>query len=316
MDKSDAKRPTSTASWTRFQICFSIFPRPERKNIAWMNDIICKFTLPCGLVVECCAGKFSGYKALCFYSGTSSLSGVTWTWSMSLLVSRNWPSHFVCQVLNMPNITAENDVPQAASTNVEAIEELDLRRFVSVREKPAGFSTTQTFLLHKLYHVSIYHTEYSLYDQAQKFLTNLWTREWRWRLDMFDVCSLLAVNCGAFGVKTKASNISRDSVGCCTFSDRLFGAGEIEGCYYGTLVYSNLTTEKQVWKTYREYVMFVTAHDFSLWAFKVAKTFLHRTEKERIARIVPAHFCCMQFIDDSRYRPGIKSTEIQRHPKQ
>lgn len=79
---------------------------------------------------------------------------------------------------------------------------------------------------------------------------------------MFNVRSPLAVDCSAFAVRAKASNIQHDCVGCCVFSGRLFGAIEIVGYYNGTLIYSNLTTQKSVHKSYVGRVISVTIKDF------------------------------------------------------
>lgn len=50
--------------WYVFSASFSkVLPRPGLKNISRMKDIICKFTLPGGLVLACCADTFSGAKA-------------------------------------------------------------------------------------------------------------------------------------------------------------------------------------------------------------------------------------------------------------
>lgn len=37
---------------------------PEQKNVLWMKDIMREFTLPSGLVVDCCDGTCSVAKAL------------------------------------------------------------------------------------------------------------------------------------------------------------------------------------------------------------------------------------------------------------
>lgn len=66
---------------------------------------------------------------------------------------------------------------------------------------------------------------------------------------MFDICSLLVVDCGVFGVTVKAFNISRGRVVHDMFSGRLFGAREVVGYYYQLLVYSNVSMQKPAGKT-------------------------------------------------------------------
>lgn len=63
---------------------------------------------------------------------------------------------------------------------------------------------------------------------------------------MFDVHYPLVEDSGAFGVKAKPSNITNGSFGCGLFSSRPFEAGEVVGCYYGPLVYSDLMTQMLV----------------------------------------------------------------------
>lgn len=84
------------------------------------------------------------------------------------------------------------------------------------------------------------------------------------------------MDCGAFSVKLKASNIQHDCIVCSMFSGRPFGAGEKAEYYDGTSVYSNLTTQKQVQKNHGDGVKFVTVDDFPIWAFKVPATLLDR----------------------------------------
>lgn len=91
------------------------------------------------------------------------------------------------------------------------------------------------------------------------------------------------VDCNAFCVKLKASNIPHDGVGCGVLSGRLFAAGEIARYYYQILIYSNLTTQKHFQKTYDDEVMYVAIYNFTKRLFKFPQTFLERTEKKRSA---------------------------------
>lgn len=70
------------------------------------------------------------------------------------------------------NITGDDDVQQAASTFVKAMEELHLKRRIDVWEMLAGFSITQLFswLIH--YHQLPCHMKYSLNDQAKTSQVN------------------------------------------------------------------------------------------------------------------------------------------------
>lgn len=121
----------------------------------------------------------------------------------------------------------------------------------------------QTFPLRILYHPSTYYMDYSPSDHTKNITAKLWTPHRRSNLDMFDVCSLLAVVGGAFGVNVKTSNIQHDRVRCKVCSGRPFGAEKIVGYFYLTLVYSKLTTQKQVRKQYGDGIASVTVDNFS-----------------------------------------------------
>lgn len=74
--------------------------------------------------------------------------------------------------------------------------------------------------------------------------------------------SLLAVDCGAFGAKLRASNIHHDGVGGHVFSGQSLSSRGIVEIFHGLLVYSNLTTQMWARKTYIHGVMFVTVDNF------------------------------------------------------
>lgn len=146
------------------------------------------------------------------------------------------------------NTTEERYLYQAASTFVKAVEELNRKRRFDVWETPARIPIIETFPLHIFYHLSTYRMKYSLIYQAKTIPTNLSTPHWSLRLDMYDVCYLFAVDCGAFRIRMEASKMHCDSVICGVFSGRLSAAGEILRFYYETLVYLSRTTQIQVQK--------------------------------------------------------------------
>lgn len=65
-------------------------------------------------------------------------------------------------------------------------------------------------------------------------------------------------------------------------------------------------------KIYSCGVMSVIVDEFSLWAFVTPELFSDCTRKEKSARVVLAHFCSIRFINNSRYLPKEKTTEMQR----
>lgn len=61
-------------------------------------------------------------------------------------------------------------------------------------------------------------------------LVYLWTSRWRSRFDVFAVQSLLAVDCGAFGIILKPLNILHGFAGYGVFGGFPSEAGVIKGC--------------------------------------------------------------------------------------
>lgn len=122
---------------------------------------------------------------------------------------------------------------------------LELNRRKNAWETRTCFPVMQTFFFHIIYHLLMYDMAYFIYDQSKNAPANLWTPLWHSRLDMYDVCFLLVVDCGTFGVKVEASIISHDSVRCGLFSSRSFRAEEIRENHYGTLAYSGWTKQWQ-----------------------------------------------------------------------
>lgn len=91
----------------------------------------------------------------------------------------------------------------------------------------------------------------------------------------------------------KPSNIIQDNAVYGMFIWRPFRTKDIVGYYYGTLLYSDLTLQKQVQKTYGEDNMSVKVETFNIWGLRLPKTFCDRAENKRGAWIVPDFFCCM-----------------------
>lgn len=90
--------------------------------------------------------------------------------------------------------------------------------YFDVRITPAKFPIMHKFSLHILYPLLMYYTEHSLFSRVKNILPKLWATRWHSRLDMFDVCYLLALDCSAFGVRLNEPNISNGNVGLVVFS--------------------------------------------------------------------------------------------------
>lgn len=169
----------------------------------------------------------------------------------------------------------------------------ELKRRADAGETSAWYPSMQTFPFYILYHLWTYYSGYSLPDQTKKIPAYLWSLRWRLRLNTFHVRSLLSVDCGACGIVLKPSKIMHDSDGCGVFVGRPFGTRQIVGYCYGTLVYSNLTKQKQARKTYVDGIMSVSVADFNTWGFKLPKKSRDGAENKIGALTVPAPSCCI-----------------------
>ena len=82
------------------------------------------------------------------------------------------------------------------------------------------------------------------------------------------------------------------------FTSKKIGAGEVIGCYYGTLVYENLSEgPSNRRRVYGEGTMAVPVENFAKWALKLQ----HQTQSGKDVRIYPAPFCVMRLLNDARY---------------
>lgn len=117
---------------------------------------------------------------------------------------------------------------QATFKFAKAMEGLDLKSFMEEWETSVGFPIIPISPLHTLYYLLTYQRSIHFINR-RKNPSKFWTPRLHSRLDLFDVRSLPAVDCDAFGVEVKASNVPHVSVECGVLSCSLFGAGEIVG---------------------------------------------------------------------------------------
>lgn len=96
-------------------------------------------------------------------------------------------------------------------------------------------------------------------------------------------------------------------------SRRSFGAGEIVGYYWYTLVYSDLATEEQSRESYGYAILFLTVKDFSGWGCRRSETFPDRQGIKNETWIVSDHFFSMQFLSYHRYLPGVRCTYVKKN---
>lgn len=134
---------------------------------------------------------------------------------------------------------------------------------------------------------------------------------------MYNVGSLLAVYCIAAEVVLKKSEKPHKRTRQGLFTGYPIRAREMVGYYYGSQLYSKLGGQKKVKNTYGKGVMAGTVKPFLYWAFKITDRLVDGRGVEQTSLIVPSQFCCMQGIEDGRYLPEDKATDIVKrtHPR-
>lgn len=122
----------------------------------------------------------------------------------------------------------------------------------------------QMLSLHMLLYVSTYHGE-ELSGIARNVSVNQRSAKWVATLFMYDVFSLIAVECGADGVLPKLSEIKHKAAERSMKAACPLEAEEVVGYCYGPLIYCDLCGWKQLMNTYGEGVIAVIVEQFSKW---------------------------------------------------
>lgn len=278
-----------------------------------MENIIDKLTLSRNLIVDCC-DQTSSVAKWCML-----LSLQKWFVECDLDLERSTSSLFqlVLAFAQKPltkksDITGKDDLQQAGFTFVKAMKDLDLKLHIYVQEMPAGFPTMRTFPLLIIFHLSTYHMEYSLYEQTKYISKNVWALRWCLQLDMLDICSMLAIDCGTVGVKVNTSSIFNDSVGCGVFLVATVQCWRDKGILLWDVSLLKPFKAKNAQKAYADGALSITVNDFTTLSLKVPKMVWYCIGERKSAWMVPVCFCCMRLTNDSCYIPDEKSMIVQR----
>ncbi|PXF46431.1 DNA adenine methyltransferase YhdJ [Gracilariopsis chorda] len=214
--------------------------RPEQKCRALLKQLICRFSQPGDLVVEMFAGTFSTAMAC-----------------VELPKHRNFVG---CE----PDKACFEHARNAA-----------IVRFASIiREGQRDIEKSQE--LRKMAHCErwpIVIPLHSQWDEAgtpwklgRKKAMDGWLRELQGRMNLENMKSLLAMEAVQYGLGVGKSTIRHEKAGVGVFATRRIAAGEVVCYFYGTLVYHDLSNQKEVHKTYGEGVMGVTKDRFRKYA--------------------------------------------------
>lgn len=130
-----------------------------------MKNIIRKFTLLGGLVLDCSACKFSVGKVYILLMQNRRIVGCELDLECVASSLPHLSLIFSFKISKKETDLTWNDyVQQNAFKLVKVVEELDLKHRTNVWEMPAGFPIMQIFPLGKLCRLSIYHWKCFHYD--------------------------------------------------------------------------------------------------------------------------------------------------------
>ena len=279
--------------------------RPEQKGIAFLQELIERFSQPGDLVVDFCSGTFStGLACLLLpryriFIGCEKDSDCTKA-ARSHVYRRL--AHFVTH--DRPRFQVTSRLERAAKTFVNGEELKDLE---SNWKAPNGYPPYQTFPRHLLlYAANTFSTnDYMNYVNEP---IDQWSPVHRGNFNIISWQDLPFIEATRLGLILKPSDIKNRFAGTGVFAARQIQKGEVVGYYYGSVVYHNLWRRKQTTKTYGEGILGVTSVEFRKYALLATVESCNfpevkdQTEDRRLSvNIVPARFCTMRYINSPKY---------------
>lgn len=120
---------------------------------------------------------------------------------------------------------------------------------------PGGYPPMQMISPGLSYHLGTDFGKENLFGIIRNIPTNKRSKNWRARLNMCVISSLLAVECRSAVIFSNNSAIQHIYCEKGLFAVILMKAEEVIGYYYASFAYSNLCGQKQLKKTYGELAM-------------------------------------------------------------
>lgn len=108
------------------------------------------------------------------------------------------------------DIEVEEEVGSSAEVQVKEMEANEMRKRLNVWEVLEVLPPMQTLPPHILCNLSMYFGKKELLQNARRISANHWSGKWLTRPNIYDVISLLAVDCGAGGIFMNRSTILRE----------------------------------------------------------------------------------------------------------
>jgi len=288
--------------------------RPEQKNVSWMMDIIQQYTTEGMLVLDLCCGTMSVAKACLMFNKHRRfvVSDID-----EACIRDSYPSLllvFARQLVNgESDITGSTEELEAARTYIKAMEEKEARVDMEEACGPNGFPAMQRLPNYLLTFLSNYHQEYKLVGTLRTVPPTLWPGNMQSLFYGVDPQMLLAHECSKMGVQVRPSEIKSEHAGLGLFAARPFGAEEIVGYYYGSLLYLDLLHSRNRRKVVGKGFMKVNESIFAKWALEITDPGgMMVNNKKMSVWIVPGPMCAVRYINDPRYLPSDRTPKSKR----
>ena len=279
--------------------------RPEQKNVDLLKELILQYTSKGDIVFDFFGGTFATAKACLSLPEHRVFVGCDMD---SKCVSSALPS--VLDTFSRAVIHKQNDVsvPDSGLITLERYREIrkdamQMKLSASRRTIPVGLPLYQRFpgYIH-LYLASLI-KDYRLMRDFQFLPIDKWSATLRGKFHTMDVQSLSAVEALARGLMVMKSTIKHKSAKDGVFTNRDWATGEDIICYYGTLVYRDMSWEGNT-MVYGEGMLSVTKQRFNDFAVETRGVAKDSGNNEHVVYIVPTPYSVASKINDPRYLVG------------
>ena len=285
--------------------------RPEQKNVAWMKELVSKFTSGGDVVVDLFGGTFSTAKACLDLPDHRIFVGSELDEECVKLATPSVMEIFAKHVLRRKaSIILKPDERKDVETYYKYLQETK-KTAVDEYSVPQGLPPMQRFPSYITSMVGQLWGDGTFYEAYRTVPMNKWPEKYR---SLFYSVPNNILNCLELTVKglsVKKSSINHPQAGNGLFTNRVIGRGELVTTYYGILVYKDLSVERES-KKVGEGPFQVTVEDFTNRAIELKARAKDSSGTRHPIFIVPAPFCCASFINDPRYLDGDKDHDKRR----
>ena len=280
--------------------------RPEQKGLAFMMELIERFSQPGDQVIDLCAGTFSTGMACLLLPQYRTFVGCDKDLDCVVAARiHNYRRLARFIVHGNPGFPVTSKLLESAKVLLNG--EQIISRTEADWRPPADYPLYQNFPRHILLYASSFFQTHDFIDLFRNPIQN-WNTVQSGNFETIPWEELRRAEATRLGLIIKPSAIKNENAGLGVFAARDIAKGEIIGYYYGTIVYHNLWNRKQVTKTYGEGILGVTVGDYRKFGLMATVETSHfpevkdRTEDGKLAiHIVGAKFCVMRYINSPDY---------------